>query len=43
MSGKDKSSSIARSSAVMAAGTLASRHLGLVRHPKHIAAHGATA
>ena len=43
MSGKDKSSSIARSSAVMAAGTLASRLLGLVRNALLIAALGATA
>ena len=43
MSGKDKSSSIARSSAVMAAGTLASRLLGLVRNAMLIAALGATA
>ena len=43
MSGSDKSSSIARSSAVMAAGTLASRLLGLVRNALLIAALGATA
>ena len=43
MSGKDNSSSIARSSAVMAAGTLASRLLGLVRNALLIAALGATA
>ena len=43
MSGSDKNSSIARSSAVMAAGTLASRLLGLVRNALLIAALGATA
>ena len=43
MSNKDNGSSIARSSAVMAAGTLASRLLGLVRNALLIAALGATA
>ena len=43
MSAANKGSSIARSSAIMAAGTLASRILGLVRNSLLIAAVGATA
>ena len=43
MSAANKGSSIARASAIMAAGTLASRILGLVRNSLLIAAVGATA